>query len=297
MDDLCLFARVNAARRRLAKVPALLKRFRQSVLAAACSGLLTADWRKEEVDGQDLPPSWRIAKLGEITTRVTDGTHLPPPVATSGIPFVLIGNVVDKKIDWSAIRKWVTQETYQRLTARCRPERGDVLYTAVGATFGQALLVETDQPFVFQRHIAHVKPKGNDVNAAYLVHVLNSPRQYEHASEVARGAAQPTVTLGDLKEFEIPLPPLSEQYEIVRRVEALFRLTDAIEKRVSAATARAHKLTQAILAKAFHGELVPTEAELARRESRPYEPASVLLEHIRAQREQAQQRPKRRPRR
>jgi len=70
----------------------------------------------------------------------------------------------------------------------------------------------------------------------------------------------------------------------VRRVEALFRLADAIEKRVAAATTWADKLTQAILAKAFRGELVPTEAELARREGRDYEPASVLLERIRAER-------------
>jgi hypothetical protein len=71
--------------------------------------------------------------------------------------------------------------------------------------------------------------------------------------------------------------------ETVCRVEALFRLADAIEKRV-AATARTEKLTQAILAKAFRGDLVPTEAELARREGRDYEPASVLLERFRAER-------------
>jgi hypothetical protein len=70
---------------------------------------------------------------------------------------------------------------------------------------------------------------------------------------------------------------------VVRRVEALFNLADAIEKRVTAATARTDKLTQAILAKAFRGELVPTEAELARREGCSYEPASVLLERIRAE--------------
>lgn len=74
--------------------------------------------------------------------------------------------------------------------------------------------------------------------------------------------------------------------EVVGGVEAVFRLADAIAKRVAAATARADKLTQAILAKAFRGELVPTEAELARSEGREYEPASVLLERIRAGRAQ-----------
>jgi type I restriction enzyme S subunit len=73
-----------------------------------------------------------------------------------------------------------------------------------------------------------------------------------------------------------------EQEEIVRRVETLLRLADSIEKRVTVATSRANKLTQAILGKAFRGELVPTEAELARREERSYEPASALLARIKA---------------
>jgi type I restriction enzyme S subunit len=75
---------------------------------------------------------------------------------------------------------------------------------------------------------------------------------------------------------------LDEQHEIVRRIEALFKLADTIERRVTAATARADRLTQAILAKAFRGELVPTEAELSRRENRPYEPASTLVERIKS---------------
>jgi len=79
------------------------------------------------------------------------------------------------------------------------------------------------------------------------------------------GSDLPHVTGTVVADFTIPLPPLNEQREIARRVEALLKLAEAIEKRVAAATARAEKLTQAILAKAFRGELVPTEAELARR--------------------------------
>jgi type I restriction enzyme S subunit len=73
---------------------------------------------------------------------------------------------------------------------------------------------------------------------------------------------------------------MEEQHEIVRRVEALFTLADGIETRIRAATIRAERLPQAILARAFRGELVPTEAALARAEGPDYEPASVLLERI-----------------
>jgi len=88
----------------------------------------------------------------------------------------------------------------------------------------------------------------------------------------------------DIRMTAVALPPLEEQQEIVRRVEALFALADAVEQRVAAATARAEKLTQAILAKAFRGELVPTEAELARAEGREYEAAWALLGRIKKQR-------------
>lgn len=71
-------------------------------------------------------------------------------------------------------------------------------------------------------------------------------------------------------------------------MEALFKMADAIEKRVAAATVRAERLTQAILTQAFRVELVPTEAELARQEGREYEPASMLLERIRAERARAE---------
>ena len=77
--------------------------------------------------------------------------------------------------------------------------------------------------------------------------------------------------------------PLPEQREIVRRVSALFALADGIEAKLAAARKRVDALTQAVLAKAFRGELVPTESALARAEGRDYEPASALLERVGAE--------------
>ena len=93
------------------------------------------------------------------------------------------------------------------------------------------------------------------------------------------------VNIRDLKRIPIPVPPMAEQKEVVRRVRTLLVLADEIEQRVTAAMQRVDRLTQSVLSKAFRGELVPTEAELAQREGREYEPASVLLERIRKERE------------
>jgi type I restriction enzyme S subunit len=87
----------------------------------------------------------------------------------------------------------------------------------------------------------------------------------------------------EILRLRVNVPSLEGQAAAVRRVEALFKLADTIEGRVATASKRADKLTQAILAKAFRGELVPTEAELAHQEGRDYEPASVLLERIKAE--------------
>src|SRR5205823_5040158 len=119
-----------------------------------------------------------------------------------------------------------------------------------------------------------------DVKADYVAIYLQSPTVQKRLKAVTKGVAVRGVNIGDVRVLQVALPPVAEQLEIVRRVEALFKLADTIEKRVAAAQARADKLTQSILAKAFRGELVPTEAELARQEGREYEPASVLLERI-----------------
>jgi type I restriction enzyme S subunit len=95
------------------------------------------------------------------------------------------------------------------------------------------------------------------------------------------------VPISEQYRLFLVIPPLEGQAEIVRRVDALFALADSIERRLAVAIARTDKVPQAILAKAFRGELVPTEAELARAEGRDYEPASVLLERIRKEREAA----------
>lgn len=275
-----LLAKVNLARAHLKDVPAILKRFRQSVLAAACSGRLTEDWR--EANGSSFEEDWHDAQLSDICASISDGDHQPPPKQPTGIPFLTIGNISSGRLDFSETR-FVSKEYFAEIKPERKPRRGDVLYTVVGATIGIPVLVDVDRPFCFQRHIALLRA-SNVTTPEFLWMFMASPEVFNEAWSRVTGSAQPTLPLGNLRTIPIRVPPLAEQEEIVRRVEALFKLADAIEKRVVAATVRAEKLTQAILAKAFRGELVPIEAELARLEGRSYEPASVLFDRIRASR-------------
>lgn len=111
----------------------------------------------------------------------------------------------------------------------------------------------------------------------WLYFNLNLQRFIDHLSGGMTGSDLPHVTGTGVAEFEVPLPPLVEQQEIVRRVERLFAFADQIEARLKQAQAHVDRLTQSLLARAFRGQLVPTEHALAARDGRPYEPASARL--------------------
>lgn len=181
---------------------------------------------KQTVIGE-IPVGWELVKLSEVTTRITDGTHQSPEFIKQGIPFLLVSNIVSGKIDWDT-EKYISEETYNTLTKNVKPERGDVLYSAVGS-YGVAVLNETDQPFSFQRHIAHIKPIHEQLVPKFLVYVLNSPIGKKQADRVAVGNAQKTVTLGSLSQFVLPLPTLSEQEKISKLLSSI---DDSIQKNI-----------------------------------------------------------------
>jgi type I restriction enzyme S subunit len=125
------------------------------------------------------------------------------------------------------------------------------------------------------------------LDASYLVYLFASPQFYSQLANVMSQTTRDFVPISEQYLLYFLVPPPAEQREIVRRVSALFALADRIEDRLTDARRMADQLTQAVLAKAFRGELVPTEAELARREKRTYEHAADLLARIRSEREAA----------
>jgi len=333
-----LLARVKATKERVTKVTLILKRFRQAVLAAACSGRLTADWqetylhferpeelierihrerltyfeelcrtpkqtgqkcprkpsnlkpqiRQSEIEN-DLPASWFWTSLEDIASVRKHSMSSGPfgsalgnkDYRSSGVP-VIRGQNIQNGVFRLRNYVYVSEKKASELV-RSIAYPGDIVVVAVGSS-GQAAIVPKDLPkAVLSQNCNKITIDGSIALPEFVILFLQIEIAKNQLREKTTDTARPFLSLTNLKKTLVALPQVEEQKEIVRRVEEMFKLADAVDKRVKAATARAEKLTQAILAKAFRGKLVPTEAELARRQGRSYESASELLARIKSE--------------
>ena len=151
------------------------------------------------------PKGLPICELQRLCTRITDGTHQSPAWQKSGIPFLFISNIVEGQINFDT-HKFISADTHAELTKRCPIEIGDVLYTTVGS-YGNAAVVSTKELFAFQRHIAHIKPDRSKLDSRFLAAMIQSPGVRQQVDKVAKGIAQKTVNLADLKGLSVFWPP------------------------------------------------------------------------------------------
>ena len=140
----------------------------------------------------------------------------------------------------------------------------------------------TDRDCILTPQTTYYRVAEQLFDRKFVVYFLASPSFVEQVAGVKEQTTRDFVPISEQYLLFHRIPPLAEQHEIVSRVEKLFAFADQIESRLKQAQAHVDRLTQSLLAKAFRGELVPNEAELARQEGRSYESASELLERIRA---------------
>ncbi len=275
---------VNQARERLARVPDILKRFRQSVLAAACSGQLTADWRGDGEVSNGLPATWQRRSLSLLCSRFEYGSSKKSE-KEGDVPVLRMGNMQNGEIDWSNLKFTTDSEEIAKYSL----QPNTVLFNRTNSPelVGKTAIYRGRRPAAFAGYLIRIH-HGPDLNPEYLNYCLNAPEFRDYCSFVKTdGVSQSNINAKKLAAYEMPWCSVAEQQEIVRRVTALFTIADRIERRLTAATPQTERITQSVLAKAFSGDLVETEADLARREARDYEPASVLLERIAEQRQAA----------
>ena len=195
------------------------------------------------------PKRIKTASLGSLCTRITDGTHQPPEWSTAGNPFLFVSNIVSGEITFDT-EKFISDKTHAALTRRCPIEVGDVLYSTVGS-YGVPALVTTSRKFAFQRHIAHLKPNQKLLDSEFLRVMLASPPVRRQADRAARGVAQKTVNLAEIKEFLVFCPALPVQRDFARRVAVV----EKIKATHLASLAELDALFAALQHRAFRGEL------------------------------------------
>lgn len=198
--------------------------------------------------GSDSDGPQRIP-LNDLCTRITDGTHQSPSWSLDGNPFLFISNIVTGEIDFDT-KRFISDQTHRLLTSRCPIEIGDVLYSTVGS-YGVPALVRTDQKFAFQRHIAHIKPNRDLLEPEFLRAMLASPGVRRQADTAARGVAQKTVNLADIKKFSVVTPPMARQLKFVDRLSKVSELQRMHRSHLDGA----NDLFSALQTRAFAGEL------------------------------------------
>lgn len=295
-----LLEQVKRAKGRLDRVPLILKRFRQAVLAAACSGELTREWRETsdrpssasaliegaplvDTDLPTVPEGWAWALMAQVA-EIRGGIQKQPKRAPkkNAYPYLRVANVLRGRLNLDQMEQ---MELFGDEPETYRLKSGDILIVEGNGSLteiGRSAVWHDEVPnCVHQNHIIRVRP--GKCSSKFLDFYWNSPLGVSQVSAVAvTTSGLYSLSTKKIAGLPVPVAPLEEQREIVRQVDRLFAVADTIERRVEAATARADKLPQAILSKAFSGELVPTEAELARAEGRTYETAAELLKRVSA---------------
>jgi len=268
-----VLVRVDAVNDRLARVAPLLKRFRQSVLAAATSGRLTEDWRAL----RSISEAWHEATLEDLIDEMRNGLADKPDENPRGCKILRISAVRPGALDTSDHRFLSVDPSAAELY---QLRKGDLLFTRYNGSLeyvGVCATVPDDLPgYVYPDKLIRVRVRA-EIALPKFVELASSSSAARSQIEgyVKSSAGQKGISGGNLKTLRMAVPSIEEQTEIVRRVETLFAFADRLEARLQAAQTAAERLTPSLLAKAFRGELVPQDPN--------DEPASELLRRLQAQ--------------
>jgi type I restriction enzyme, S subunit len=234
-------------------------------------------------NSQRLPPGWAWATIGEIAESINPGFPSGQHNQEGkGVPHLRPMNISAKgEIDLSEV-KYVEATDYDRLMY------GDVLFnnTNSPALVGKTTHIRQDTNWAYSNHMTRLRLRRDQADAAWVAHSLHYLfLQGFFRMNCRHHVNQASISSGFLAEsVSIPVPPLPDQRRIVAVIEELFSDLDAGVAALKRVQANLKRYRASVLKAACEGRLVPTEAELARQESRAYEPADVLLERILAER-------------
>ena len=194
--------------------------------------------------------TWEKKRLGEVCD-VRDGTHDSPKFYDKGYPLVTSKNLKNGKIEMINL-KYISKEDYEKINERSKVDINDILFAMIG-TIGNPVLV-TEEPTYAIKNMALIKDIGN-IFPNYLLFYLSSNCALDKMLHDSNGTTQRFVSLGYLRNFEIPLPPLPEQKRIVEELDTLSEKVRQLQEIYTKQISDCDELKQSLLAKAFEGEL------------------------------------------
>jgi type I restriction enzyme S subunit len=193
---------------------------------------------------------WKVVKLEDVTTRITDGVHAKPNYKENGVPFISVKDITTGILKFDNC-KFISKSDHDKFTKRCSPEYLDILYTKVGATYGRPAIIDTKNEFSIYVSVALIKPDHSKINAYFLKDALANPAVKRQADKSIKGIGVPDLHLNMIKQFLIPLPSLSTQKEFAEKIEAI----EAQKQQAQSALQHAETLFQSLLQRAFNGKL------------------------------------------
>lgn len=288
-----LFTKLDAGVESLKKVKAQIKRYRQAVLKAAFEGTLTKEWRnrntwpscRQEAEFSifclpPLPASWCWIGIGNLKKDVKHALKAGPfGSALKKEFYVKEGYKIygqEQVINDNAFygNYYIDKHKYEELE-NCRVQPNDALISLVG-TVGQVLILPPNcQQGIINPRLVKISLDPDKYLPLFFKYYFLSSLLRSLYKELLHGSTMDVLNLGILKQLPFPLPPLPEQHQIVSEIERRFSVADEADKIVDQSLKQAERLRQSILKRAFAGKLVPQDPN--------DEPASVLLERIRAE--------------
>jgi type I restriction enzyme, S subunit len=165
------------------------------------------------------PMGWPDASLGDLIESASDGPHISPQYVESGVPLLSTRHVRPGRISWQDL-KYLSAEDAETQWKKCKPRRGDILYSK-GGTTGFAAAVRTDDEFAVWVHIALLRLNTKSVDTDWLEAMLNSNFCYRQSQELTHGIANRDLGLKRMTQIRMYRPPIALQREFSARVEKL----------------------------------------------------------------------------
>ena len=218
----------------------------------------------------EIPKSWQWVNITEVTSKITDGTHHSPENKPIG-DFLYI---TAKNIKYDGIKKdsatYVNSNVHTEIYSRCNPEYGDILYIKDGATAGVVAINDLKVPFSLLSSVALIKPLG--ILNRYLYYFLRSDFSNSSIKKSMKGVGITRITLRQIEEWNIPVPPYAEQERIVKILDNYFSILSYLEWNIDTLQESIHNAKSKILDLAMQGKLVPQDPA--------DEPAADMLRRI-----------------